>query len=108
MVNEEQMTSAQWEDIFKQAKALGVSFILLSGGEPLMRKDVIEKASQTKEVIFPVFTNGTLIGEEYRRMFDANRNIVPMLSIEGDQSTTDTRRGKGIYDELINTMDSLM
>jgi len=106
-VNKKQMTGAQWEDIFKQAKALGVSFILLAGGEPLMRKDVIEKASQTKEIIFPVFTNGTMLGEEYMKLFDANRNLVPVLSLEGEQSKTDTRRGKGTYELLINTMDSL-
>lgn len=100
------MTSAQWEDIFKQAKALGVSFILLAGGEPLMRKDVIEKASQTEEIIFPIFTNGTMVGEEYMKLFEAKRNLVPVLSIEGDQSKTDVRRGKGIYELLIKTMDS--
>lgn len=72
-----------------------------------MRKDVIEKASQTKEIIFPVFTNGTMVNEEYIKLFDANRNLVPVLSIEGDQSKTDTRRGKGIYELLINTMNSL-
>ena len=106
-VNKKQMTSAQWKDIFKQAKELGVSFILLAGGEPLMRKDVIEKASQTKEIIFPIFTNGTMLDEEYIKLFDDNRNLVPVLSIEGDQSRTDIRRGKGTYELLINTMDSL-
>ncbi|WP_253203534.1 hypothetical protein [Clostridium estertheticum] len=30
----------------KEAKEIGVSFILLAGGEPLLRKDVIEKASE--------------------------------------------------------------
>lgn len=106
-VNKKQMTSDQWEDVFKQAKALGVSFILLAGGEPLMRKDVIEKASQTKEIIFPIFTNGTMLGKEYMKLFDANRNLVPVLSIEGEESKTDARRGKGTYELLINTMDSL-
>jgi len=105
-VNKKQMTSDQWEDIFKQAKTLGVSFILIAGGEPLMRKDVIEKASQTQEIIFPIFTNGTMVGEEYMKLFDSKRNLVPVLSIEGNQSTTDDRRGKGIYELLIKTMDS--
>lgn len=106
-LNKEQMTSDQWEDIFKQGKELGISFILLAGGEPLMRKDVIEKASQIKEIIFPTFTNGTILDEEYIKLFDANRNLVPVISIEGDENKTDARRGKGTYELLINKIDSL-
>lgn len=105
--NKDQMTSDQWEDIFKQGKELGISFILLAGGEPLMRKEVIEKASQIKEIIFPIFTNGTIIDEEYIKLFDANRNLVPVISIEGDENKTDARRGKGTYELLINKIDSL-
>ncbi len=105
--NKEQMTSDQWEDIFKQGKELGISFILLAGGEPLMRKDVIEKASQIKEIIFPIFTNGTILDEEYIKLLDANRNLVPVISIEGDENKTDARRGKGTYELLINKIDSL-
>ncbi|WP_346895069.1 radical SAM protein [Clostridium sp. UBA7503] len=105
--NKDQMTSDQWEDIFKQGKELGISFILLAGGEPLMRKDVIEKASQIKEIIFPIFTNGTILDEEYIKLLDANRNLVPVISIEGDENKTDARRGKGTYELLINKIDSL-
>ncbi|KAA6315182.1 hypothetical protein EZS27_034321, partial [termite gut metagenome] len=39
---------------------MGISFILLAGGEPLLRKDVLVAASKIKEVAFPVFTNGTV------------------------------------------------
>ncbi len=106
-LNKEQMSSEQWGDIFKQAKELGISFILLAGGEPLMRRDVIEKASQIKEIIFPIFTNGTILNEEYIKIFDDNRNLVPVISIEGDKRKTDDRRGKGTYELLINKMDSL-
>ena len=53
-------SSAQWDDIFDQAEKLGISFILLAGGEPLMRRDVVEFAGRHKKVIFPVFTNGTI------------------------------------------------
>lgn len=105
--NKEQVTNDQWEDIFKQAKELGVSFILLAGGEPLMRRAVIEKASQIKEIIFPIFTNGTMLDEEYIKLFDSNRNLVPVISIEGDESKTNARRGKGTYEILINKMDAL-
>ena len=102
-----QLSSERWKGIFEEAKELGVSFILLAGGEPLMRRDVIEKAAQVKEIMFPVFTNGTMINEEYINLFDKNRNLILMLSIEGDKDQTDVRRGEGTYDILMNVMDKL-
>lgn len=102
-----QLTAERWDDIFKEAKELGVSFILLAGGEPLMRMDVIEKARDTKEIIFPIFTNGTIMNESYVQLFNQNRNLVPIISIEGDRFQTDERRGTGTYDTLMSTMDTL-
>jgi MoaA/NifB/PqqE/SkfB family radical SAM enzyme len=106
-VKKEQLTSERWGEIFKEAKELGISFILLAGGEPLMRKDVVEKAAEVKEIMFPIFTNGTMLQEEYIELFDKNRNLIPMLSIEGDKNQTDGRRGEGTYNVLMNIMDTL-
>ncbi len=103
----EQMSSDEWRAVFEEADSLGVSFILLAGGEPLLRKDVIEAAGRIKNILFPVFTNGTFIGDAYLDLFDKNRNLVPVLSIEGDRDTTDTRRGKGVYDKLTKAMDAM-
>lgn len=100
-----QLTAQRWGELFDEAAQLGISFILLAGGEPLMRKDVIEQAAHMKKIIFPIFTNGTLINGEYIKLFDANRNLFPVLSIEGNQAQTDERRGKGTYDSLMSVMD---
>ena len=100
-----QLSDDEWEDIFTQAKDIGISFIVLAGGEPMIREDVILKASQFKEILFPIFTNGTLLNQDYLRLFDENRNLVPILSIEGDEVVTDSRRGKGVYNQLLNSME---
>lgn len=101
------LSSHKWEDIFKQASELGIGFNLLAGGEPLMRKDVMEKAADIHDIIFPIFTNGTLIDDYYCELFDNNRNLVPVLSIEGSQSATDLRRGEGVYEKLLEKMKML-
>ena len=101
------LSSERWEELFREAKELGISFILLAGGEPLLRKSVIEKAAEVKEVIFPIFTNGTLFQEEYIKLFDNHRNLIPILSIEGDKDETDSRRGIGTYDALMKAIDAL-
>lgn len=101
------LTADQWENIFNQASNLGIGFILLAGGEPLLRLDIMERAASFNNIIFPVFTNGTLIDNEYCKLFDKNRNLVPVLSLEGKQEQTDERRGEGIYMQLLDKMKLL-
>ena len=102
-----QLTGEQWERIFEEADQLGVSFILLAGGEPLLRKDVIEAAGKNANILFPVFTNGTLLNEAYLELLNKRRNLVPVISIEGKQGITDARRGTGIYGIITKAMDDL-
>ncbi len=99
-----QLSDDEWEDIFRQARDIGISFIVLAGGEPMIREDVIIKASKYPEILFPTFTNGTLLDDDYFKLLDDNRNLVPILSIEGGEAVTDSRRGKGVYSQLIESM----
>ena len=100
-----QLTSDEWLRIFDEADELGISFILLAGGEPMIRRDIIETAGKKQNIMFPIFTNGTYIDKRYFDLFDRCRNLVPMMSIEGNKEITDARRGEGIYDKLITNMD---
>ena len=102
-----QLTDADWLSVFDQADELGVSFILLAGGEPLLRRDVVEAAGKRQNLLFPIFTNGTYLDEKYLDLFDRCRNLVPVMSIEGDRAATDARRGNGIYDRVMANMDAL-
>ena len=102
-----QLTDAEWLKIFGEADELGISFILLAGGEPMLRRDIIEAAGKRQNILFPIFTNGTYMDEAYFRLFDKCRNLVPIMSIEGGQQTTDERRGRGVYDRLIRNMEEL-
>lgn len=102
-----QLTDEEWLSIFKEADELGVSFILLAGGEPFIRRDIIEAAGKMKNIMFPIFTNGTFMDNRYFELFDKCRNLIPIMSIEGNRDITDARRGKGVYDTLIANMDRL-
>ena len=102
-----QLTDEEWFKIFDEADELGISFILLAGGEPMLRRGVIEAAGRKKNILFPVFTNGTFIDERYFELFDNSRNLIPIMSIEGKKDVTDKRRGEGIYELLIKNMDEL-
>lgn len=102
-----QLTSDEWLKIFDEADELGISFILLAGGEPMIRRDIIEAAGKKSNILFPIFTNGTYMDENYFALFDKSRNLIPIMSIEGEKEITDARRGEGIYEKLISNMDEL-
>ncbi len=102
-----QLSTEQWESIFSQAEELGVSFILLAGGEPLLRYDVLEAAGKRPNILFPIFTNGTFLGERVFQLLDRCRNLLPVISIEGDQTLTDARRGEGVYEKITANMELL-
>ena len=101
----QQLTDEEWLRIFSEADELGISFILLAGGEPMLRRDIIEAAGKRQNILFPISTNGTFIDRRYFELFDQCRNLIPIMSIEGEKESTDARRGKGVYDRLIANMD---
>ena len=102
-----QLSGDEWLKVFREAQELGVSFIMLAGGEPMLRWDVIETAGAMQDIIFPVFTNGTYMNERYLKLLDKCRNLIPVMSIEGGKEITDARRGRGVYEKLIASMDAL-
>ena len=103
----DQLTTEEWKKVFDEADELGISFILLAGGEPMIRRDVIEAAAEKPNILFPIFTNGTMIDEEYLKLLKQSRNIVPVISIEGREQKTDERRGPGVYQRVLTSMESM-
>lgn len=101
------LDAKQWGDIFSQAEEAGIPFILLAGGEPTMRPDVLKKAAEKKGILFPVFTNGTLIDGPLLALLSKNRNLVPVVSLEGEEASTDRRRGEGAYRRAQKAIQSL-
>ena len=102
----EQLSGEEWQRIFREAEELGISFVLLAGGEPMIRRDIIEAAGKMPNILFPIFTNGTFIDRRYFELLDNCRNLVPVLSIEGGKEITDARRGAGIYERVTANMDA--
>ncbi len=103
----EQLSAGDWRRIFEEASDIGVSFVLIAGGEPLLRRDVNDAAAEFENILFPIFTNGTMINEEYLNLFDRHRNLIPVLSIEGDAQNTDARRGRGVSARVEQATKSL-
>lgn len=71
----------QWSAIFEESSALGINFSIIAGGEPLTRRDVLEQIATVEEMIFPIFTNGTLINDSYLDFFRHHTNMIPVMSL---------------------------
>jgi len=93
-----ELEPTRWAEIFGEAAGLGVSFIMLAGGEPFTRPEVIDLAERFPQVIFPVFTNGLLLDEPKVGNLRRRPNLIPVVSLEGPSPETDSRRGAGVYD----------
>ena len=63
---EEELNTAEAKTLLDQIAKAGFKIMIFSGGEPLMRPDIIELVEHAVSVgLRPVFgTNGTLITEE--------------------------------------------
>jgi MoaA/NifB/PqqE/SkfB family radical SAM enzyme len=90
-----------------EAKELGVSFIVFGGGEPLMRPHILDIPAKYPQIMFLMFTNGLLINDHVLEKMSEKRNVVPLLSLEGYQTDTDERRGKGVYELLQKSINML-
>lgn len=95
------------DGLISEALQLGISYILLAGGEPLMRPEMLEVATNYKDIVFPVFTNGMLIDSKIINLLKLHKNIIPVISIEGYEKETDSRRGLGVYGHIKEVFRSL-
>jgi MoaA/NifB/PqqE/SkfB family radical SAM enzyme len=101
------MDTAKLKSIITEAKELGISFIMIAGGEPLVRLEILDITREFPEITFLVFTNGLLITDEVAERIAKQRNFIPVLSLEGHEEDTDGRRGQGVYQRLQRTVEKL-
>ncbi len=103
----QEMSADKLRSIFSEAGSLGISFCVLAGGEPLVRKEILDITREYPKILFLVFTNGVLIDDDVIRKLKGRQNFIPVISMEGYEDGTDGRRGKGIYQRLQHIIEEL-
>lgn len=83
-----------WKKRFNELYKTGVRFILLVGGEPALRNDVLMLADKIFPFIY-VITNGTI-------KIPRNFNHLLFVSLDGMEEINDSIRGKGVFSKVIN------
>jgi MoaA/NifB/PqqE/SkfB family radical SAM enzyme len=95
-----EMSEHKLKNVIAEAKELGISLVVLGGGEPLVRQETLTITKAFPEIIFLLFTNGLLIDEMVIAELKQQRNVIPVISLEGYGEDTDKRRGEGVYEYL--------
>ena len=96
------------DKIVSEGKEIGIKTYIMTGGEPMVRKnDIVKLAEKHKDCGFMLFTNGTLVDQKFCDDMKRLKNIVLSMSIEGMEEATDKRRGKGVFKKVMDTMDLL-
>ena len=81
---------------------------IYTGGEPLVRRaDLIRLCEKHDDCVFLCFTNATLINAAFADEMLWVGNFIPAISLEGDEEATDSRRGAGTYQKVIQAMKLL-
>jgi SynChlorMet cassette radical SAM/SPASM protein ScmF len=98
--------------IIEQARAMGVSAVKLTGGEPLLHSRIIELIRRIREekMVLTVETNGVLCSPELAREISAGRE--PFVSVSLDGATAGTHewvRGvAGSFDAAVKGIRNLV
>jgi MoaA/NifB/PqqE/SkfB family radical SAM enzyme len=103
----DELSPEKLRDIVAEADELGISFFVIAGGEPLTRPEIVDIARDFPHIVFLLVTNGLLLTPGLIARLAELRNVVPTLSIEGNQAETDERRGRGVHERLQDKMREL-
>jgi len=97
----------QWRSIIQQAKALGIFGFIIAGGEPFLKPGLLGLIEEFRDRLFVIFTNGTTLKNSDFDKLKELRNVIVVVSIEGNQELTDARRGNGIYQQILKSIRKL-
>jgi MoaA/NifB/PqqE/SkfB family radical SAM enzyme len=93
--------------LLDEARMMGIYFITVSGGEPFIRRDLLDIFAAHEDIYFQVYTNGTFIDPPLAKTLSRLGNVLPAISVEGWEKETDSRRGSGAFQKILAAMSNL-
>lgn len=109
---ETELNTLGWKRILDQLAESGCLFLLITGGEPLMRPDFAElyRHARSLGIVVTVFTNGTLITDEILDLFQAYppRNVDITLYGASETTTRAITGRVGVFDACQDGIQKLL
>lgn len=106
----QELTAAQWIELARQAKDKGMMFVLLTGGEPFIRKDFFEIYDAIKRMglMVSINTNGSLLDGEIRQHLINNPPFRINVSLYGGcRETYRSMCGQDAFDRVIDNIKAI-
>jgi pyrroloquinoline quinone biosynthesis protein E len=100
----DELSTDQWSRVFSDAAALGVVQLHLSGGEPVVRKDLpaLVRHARSCDLYTNLITGGTLLTEEkLRELRDCGLDHVQLSLQDTDRSTAELVAGVRSHDRKL-------
>jgi len=104
---ENELSTAELDALLDEAERLGVQAIVVTGGEPLLRDDVIGLIKHHRWLFFVMITNGSCVTPETARRIAKCGNLVVLVSIDGFSEDTDEMRRPGAHQIALRALESL-
>jgi MoaA/NifB/PqqE/SkfB family radical SAM enzyme len=104
---ENELSTAELDALFAEAESLGVMAVVLIGGEPLIRGDLVDLIERRRRLVFALITNGSLLTAEAARRIAASGNVVTLVSLDSSRCETDERRGAGAHERALGALAHL-
>ena len=93
-LNNKELPLDAWHKRFEELHMAGVRIVLLVGGEPALRSDILMLADRIFPFVF-IITNGTIkVPKEF--------NHVLFVSLDGGRERHDSIRGDGVFSKAIS------
>ena len=105
----EELATSSWEKVIRDALALEVETIVFSGGEPLLREDILELISFVKNNRMKVCitSNGYFLNEEMASKLTQVGVDVVNISVEGPPGIHDYLRGADSLNRAVSALENL-
>jgi radical SAM protein with 4Fe4S-binding SPASM domain len=107
-----ELTTDQWIGIIDQVTKAGCLHLLITGGDPLLRKDfkAIYTHAKKNGLLVEVFTNGTLITEDVLSLFQELPPLMVEITLYGATGATYEKITgvKGSYKKCIQGIEGLL
>ena len=108
--SEQELTATQWLELAQRGKDRGMVFVLLTGGEPFLRKDFFEiyEGMRAMGLMITINTNGSLLTGEIRRKLIENPPVRLNISLYGGcDETYRNMCGQPAFDTVVDNIRSL-
>lgn len=97
----EELTTDQWKKVIDIVDSLDVGAVIFTGGEPLLREDLVELVDYSKGLVTGLVTNGRLLTEGTVAALEQKELDHVQITIEGLKDTHNTMVCSDAWDETV-------